>query len=175
METAPRRSGWWLKGGCCFGALVVVGVGYGIYLCFHPYDRVDIEVRDVPADTVFVCLVADRSGRPDLMHWSLEKVFPFTMHPDKCIVSERLGSEVGPLRASVRWVSSERVGVLLKATSGRWRIAWFSAADSRVQDRSLVFGGGSWRASLRDAVSEQQFDEGALRAVGLDYALKNEK
>ena len=57
LDVAPSRSGRRLKWGCLLAIFLAVGLVYGIYLYFHPYDKVVIEVRDVPADTTFVCLV----------------------------------------------------------------------------------------------------------------------
>jgi hypothetical protein len=163
------------KGGCLLGVVVVVALVYRVYLYFHPYNHVGIEVRDMPADTAFACLLAQLPGGPVLMPISLQKVFPFTMHPDHCAGCYRGDGEIRPLRGHVRWVSGSRVGVLLKAKSKAWRIAWFDGAASRVQGRSLLLGGGSWSVSLLDAVREQPLDDAELRALGFDYALKEEK
>lgn len=175
MDTRSRRSRWLWKGCCALGSSAILVLGYAIRLYFYPYDEVAIEVGDIPDDTTFMCLIADRPGGPALMPWSLQKVGPFTMHPDQCTCSYRWSGEAGPFRGSVRWLTGSRVGVLLGDKSGGWRIAWYEGEIASVRGGSLVFGRGSWKPSLRDAVSEQRLDEVALRALGLDYALRNEK
>lgn len=175
MDAKRERSRWRLKAGRAIGVTAVLALGYFVRLYLYPYDEVVVEVRDVPADTAFVCLVADWPGGPVLMPWSLAKVFPFTMHPDECTVSYRWGGEAGPHRGAVRWASGGRVGVLLGGGPGRWRVAWYEDAAARVRGGSWVFGGGSWRPSLLEAAGEQPLDEAALRGLGLDYALRSER
>ncbi len=112
--------------GCLFAlAACVLAACFGSFY-FRPYDEVEVSVNGVPTDTRYLCLVAERSHRPVVMYWSLRMIFPFTMHPDTCSLSFLYESETAPrpLRARVRWVTSERVGVLLKSKSGKWGIAW---------------------------------------------------
>jgi hypothetical protein len=158
--------------GCVFVALLATVVGlsivYGGYLFLNPYDEVAVEVSDVPSDTKRICLVADVNNEPVVMLWSFKKVFPSTMHPRGCTVSVRVGDDKLPHNAAVRWVANRRVGVVLTSKSGVWRVAWFDQARSRIQERSFLFGGGKWRASLLDASEEQVLDESSLRKLGLD-------
>jgi hypothetical protein len=110
------------------------------------------------------------------MPWSLRKVLPFTMHPDRCIVSEvnHFQNEETEHEASVRWIHSSRVGVLRRTKERKWFVAWFDAPKSRLQERSLLFGGGEWSIRLQDADKVEPVTEEQLRAMGMSYSLKDE-
>ena len=154
--------------------VVVVALGllvfYCVYLAFHPYDEVEIVIRGLPADTKFVCLIADRPGGPVVMLWSLSKVFPFTMHPDACTVSDISGGGT-TRRAALRWINSKRVGVLRKAETGTWFVALYNGPKTELGNRSLLFGQGSWAGDWPDADNVQQWSGAELRPLGFEYSL----
>ena len=172
LDALPNRSRLKVKGCILLVIVVCLSLVYGVYPYFNPYNHVATVITDIPAGTTFVCLVADTKEGTVVMPLSAQKVFPFTVHPDKG--ASRKPDSVSPEWGPVRWVANRRVGVLLRSESGVWRVKWFDSARSELQDRSLLFGGGWWRASLRDAAEEEVIDKAQLRALGFDYALKEE-
>jgi hypothetical protein len=171
----PYRPSWWARLGCLLALFAGLEVAYLAYLRLYPYSRVEVRLGGIPAGTTFLCLVADRPGRPVPMHWWLTKLFPFTMHPDHSgkSTSIRYADDPARFRADVEWVRSARVGVL-RRTKGRWFIAWFGPPKGEVRGRSFLFGGGAWEADLRDADEEGPVSEASLRALGMSYSLRDD-
>jgi hypothetical protein len=146
---------------------------YAVYLYFNPYDEVTTIISGIPPDTTRLCVVADKPGGPEVMLWSLNKVFPFTMHPDKCVVS-LVDREQSTHQARVRWVNSGRIGVLRRTKSGKWFLAWFDPPKSNLKGRSLLFGGGTWLADIGDADEEQPVPDEKVRAMGMQPSWQDE-
>jgi hypothetical protein len=151
-------------------AVACLSVIYGAIRCYCPYDEVQIAITGTPTDTDFLCLVADKPSGAEAMLWSLKKVLPFTMHPDKCTVSF-VYNEDRVIRRPVRWVSSDRVGVLRRTKDRKWFISWYDPPKSNLKGRWFLFGRGSWEVDLRDADEVQPVNEDTLRAMGMDYSL----
>jgi hypothetical protein len=148
--------------------MLIVGLlcaAYGGYRIFNPYDEVAADIQGIPPNTGFVCLLADTDNGPQAMDWSLAKVFPFSMHPDGCTVSLLLDGKTSH-RANVRWISSERVGVLRRTANRKWIVSWFRPPKSQPKNRSLLFGGGTVTIDLADADNDQQMAADQLRALG---------
>jgi hypothetical protein len=146
---------------------------YAAYLYFTPYSEVAVKAHGLPADSIFACLVADTADGPKVMLWSMKYLGPFTMHPDRCTVSTYFARDSID-EAKVRWVQTNRVGVLSQARGGNWSIAWFDAVKSNVRGKSLLFGGGFWEGDVRDSNERQGLSPEQLRSLGMDYQLKTE-
>jgi hypothetical protein len=164
-----------IRAGCLATLLAILSVAYFAYLRCNPYDEVAATIRDVPRDTVFLCIVADTPQGVTVMPWYVKKVLPDTMHPDSCTVSFRLSGDTGAHRGNVRWTKAKRIGVLQKTEADTWKIAWFDTLQSEVQRRSLVFGGGTWEVSLRDANEEQDLPAETVQSLGFSYAIRRKK
>jgi hypothetical protein len=145
------------------------------YLNFNPRDWVETTIVGLPADTRFVCLVADGPQGPKAMEWYGFKLFPSSMHPNNDVGSYLdAGDPSGisqPRRQPVAWRASGRVGVLRGAEDGRWQIAWYNPPKSELGDRSVILGGGHWAARWQDADEIQETPRNLLSSMGFDYAL----
>ena len=153
--------------------LIVLALTYCGCRFFHPYDEVVTHIEGIPSDTTFVCLVADSKHGPNVMEWSLAKVFPFSMHPDRCTVSSLYTGETAR-HAKVLWIDSKRIGVLHRTTEGKWKIAWFQPPRAEVRHRSFLFGGGSVMLDVSSADANEPMTVEQLRLLGMDYSLTND-
>jgi hypothetical protein len=170
QDQSKRFPNW----GCLLALAICLFLAYRLYLYFNPYDEVTVSVSDVPPGTKFLCLVADTPQGAVAMPWLLRKAGPFTMHPDRCVVSYFYNEDKPHFRAEVQWISSSRVGVLRRTKEDKWFVAWFDEPKSHLQNRSLLLGGGEWAVSLNEADKVQPLTQEQLRALGMASSLKNE-
>ena len=153
--------------------VVCIAVFYGGYRLFNPYDEVATDIRGIPPNTDFVCLIAETDDGQQAMEWSLAKVLPFSMHPDGCTVSSLLDGETSH-RAKVRWVFSQRIGVLCRTSDRQWNVSWFDSPKSQPKNRSFLFGGGSITIDVSNADNTQSITADQLRTLGMDYSLTHD-
>ena len=158
---------------CIVVVVVCIAVVYGGCRLFNPYNEVTTDIRGIPPNTDFVCLVAETDDGPQAMEWSLAKVFPFSMHPDDCTVSSLLVGESNH-HANVRWIFSERIGVLCRTNDREWIVSWFAPPKGQPRDRSFLFGGGSVTIDLSNADTTQAMTADQLRALGMNYSLTHD-
>ena len=130
-----------------------------------------VQIEDLPEDTAFLCLIADNHGKLLPMNWSLEKVFRFSMHPDKCIVSLYDNHGV-PHIAEVDWIDTDRIGILRKTKTGTWHVAWFDRPKSSRLRTSRLFRHFAWHGSWSECDFKEDIPPKTLRELGFDYALK---
>lgn len=161
-------SQWGIAARAIAGALFIActSIAYLGYRFMDPYDRVAVDIGGVPPNTEWLCLIAETNEEPRVMDWYLTKVFPFTMHPAGSVVSLLRDSE-RQHSAKVKWVHSQRVGVLYRSTGGDWTIAWFGSAGMRLADRSWLLGGGSVALRIQDADSKEAVAASRLEALGV--------
>jgi len=148
-------------------------VVYGGYSFFNPYDEVTIDIYGIPKNTNFVCLIADTENGTRAMEWSLSKVIPHSMHPDGCGASRLTGANKTKTHRAVRWISSDRVGILCRADQ-KWIAFWFDSPKCQPANRSYLFGGGSITIDISDADNNAPMDDNQLRDIGMNDELKND-
>jgi hypothetical protein len=147
---------------------------YVIYFFFNPTDWIEVAIEGLPADTRFMCLVADGPQGVEAMNWYHSKLGAFAMHPNQDVTTELFRDRSGvtlPNRKSVAWRAAGRVGVLRGTAGGRWQVAWYNPPKSNLQDRSALLGGGHWAARWHDADEIQEPPRSLLSSMGFDYTL----
>ena len=151
--------------------IAVFCITYGCYRFFNPYDKVTTNIQGLPVNADFVCMVADTDDGLKAMEWSLAKVLPFSMHPDRSTVSSLVHGKTSH-HANVRWIFSKRVGVLHRTADRAWTVSWFDPPASQPEGRSFLFGGGSVTMDLSNTNNQQQMSTEQLRSLGMEHALK---
>jgi hypothetical protein len=68
--------------------LIVIGL-FLLYFAFHPYNRVEVSISDIPRGTHFLSLVAETDGTVESMNWFSGMFSLSEMRPDDCVVSVR--------------------------------------------------------------------------------------
>lgn len=167
--TARRRRA--LVGCAAAIALLVVGVVFGGQaLSLWPADEVAVTIAGLPADTSFWCIVAGTEPSPAVMYFYVRKIDAVAMHPNTCSLSIWL-PESRPIviRERIRWIDTNRVGILRRTTAGDWFVTWFDARRSEVVGRTPIIGRGSWSADLRETVATSIAPD-AVRAMGITRA-----
>ena len=142
------------------------GLALAAYRGLYPPDEVRVDVRHLPADADFACLVADTPDGSAVMTWAIHKVLPSSIHPGRAIQSDPTGSD-GEFRRAVRWEEGRRVGVVTHAGPG-WRVAWFGPPKSDRTGRVPLLAGGEWKADYRAADAVEPFPDDEVRRLGLD-------
>jgi len=156
----------------CIGYLVVLVVIIGavtvfVYYEFHPRDRVEISVQNIPLGTRFLCLISAKEGKIKLMDWSPYYIFPGRMAPGNCTMSYRSPDDQKAIANwHVMWDFGDRYGIVTRRIDKKWRITWFNAADLPLEGRGDLLGEGSVEMDLAKGQTEQ-VDADEIRRLGL--------
>jgi hypothetical protein len=156
----------------CLGCLalligIVIGCSAFVYFQFHPRNRVEVTVKNVPAETWFLCLVAETDEGMLAMNWSPWMIAPFEMAPRDCGFSYVMhrGPTIEHLYAM--WKFGSRYGVVTRHPEKVWRVHWFDPADVTLEGRSFFFGEGAATFDILKSTTEQLPVE-AVRELGFD-------
>ncbi len=146
------------KRGCVGRRLVVLAVvgavtGF-VYFQFHPRDRVAVEIKNIPADTRFLCVVAETDDGMLAMNWSPAKIMPFEMKPGGCTMSYVMGQPAISNR-HVMWRFGSRYAVVTRQAEKAWQVHWFQAESVPLQGRGLLLGEGGVSFDILRAKTEQ--------------------
>ena len=157
--------------GCLAVLVLVVGaISAFIYFEFHPRDRVQISVSNIPAGTRFLCLAFERDGKVELMDWSIYYVVPGRMAPEDCTWSYRSPDDDQPIvNRYVMWEFAGRYGVVTRRTDEIWRITWFEANALPIQGRGFLLGQGEVDIDLAKGRTEQM-NADDIRRFGFENA-----
>jgi hypothetical protein len=85
LDDRPSKRG-------CIGCLVVLlivigGITTFVYFVFHPRDRIQVGVKNLPVGTRWFCLASENDGMIEPMDWSPYYIFSGRMAPQHCIMS----------------------------------------------------------------------------------------
>lgn len=156
-------------------ALVVLAgiAGFFVYRLASPPNRVQVVIRNLPADTYFACLVADSGETRQSMEWSIRSMYfePFTMHPARGAYSYTTKRDIGAqFDAFVNWREGTRYGLAMRGKDLRWRVVWYEAREVRVSGRWPVLGGGSVQLDASQGIPVP-FADADVAAAGLGDVL----
>jgi hypothetical protein len=156
----------------CVGCLLLMLAGIGgvsafVYFQLHPRDRIAVTIKNVPAETRFLCIVTETDEGIRAMNWSPSMIAPFEMEPRDCGISYVMHH--GPTIANrfVMWRFGLRYGVVTRQPEKVWRIHWFQAEDVPLEGRRFLLGEGTAIFDILNAKSEQPAAE-ILRRLGID-------
>ena len=152
----------------CVGFLLLMLVGIGViafvYFQFHPRDRVVVTIKNVPAETRFLCIVAETDEGIRAMNWSRSN---FEMEPRDCAISYVINDGHAIPNQFVMWRFGSRYGVITRHPEKVWRVHWFQAEDMPLEGRSFLVGEGTAVFDMLKAKTEQPAAE-VLRGLGID-------
>lgn len=155
-----------------FGALTICCLAG----CSEPRDLVRVSLEGTREPFNFICVVGENEGQPTSFQWYREKLGWGTMTPvgSKTTALEDF-STPGPhsLDDPVKWVDSDRYGILLRRPDRSWIVWWFDEEEVPLEGRSWICGGGNAHFDLRPprtpaSVSEESVVEWGVSIRYLD-------
>ena len=161
--------------GClAFVLLAIGGMATFVYFAFHPRDRVQCTVKNMPVGTRWFCLASENDGQIELMDWSPYHIFPGRMTPQSCTLSYP-AEEARLVRRDVMWQFGNRYGVVTRGTDKKWRITWLNAADVPIHGRVFLFGEGEVEMDLAKGQTELMNTDDIRRFGFQDFRWNDEK
>ena len=139
----------------------------------YPHDEVQIQIRGLPPDISFVCLVATTDIGPVALNWTHTNMLGgrATQHPDHCTMSFIDQNLSGDFIAPLQWIHAQRIGILIKTTDRQWRVSWFSKDKAELKGHSLLFGRGSVAFDFSNADENEPMSLARLEKLGMNYSL----
>ncbi len=156
----------------CVGCLLLMFAGIGgvsavVYFQIHPRDRTAVTIKNVPAETRFLCIVTETDEGIRAMNWSPSMIVPFEMEPRDCTISYVMHDGPTISNRFVMWRFGSRYGVVTGRSEHMWRIHWFQVANVPLQGRGFVFGEGAATFDILEAKAEQ-LPADAIRQLGFE-------
>jgi hypothetical protein len=162
----------------CVALLVIIAgaISAFIYFQFHPRDRIQIGVKNIPIGTRFLCLAVEKDGKIELMDWSPYYVFPGRMAAADCAMSYRTPDDNAPIvNWYVMWEFGSRYGIVTRRTDKVWRVTWFEANEVPIQGRGFLLGEGEVAIDITKGRTEEMNTDDVRRFGFQDYRWNDEK
>jgi hypothetical protein len=140
-----------------------------VYTCPYPQDHVGFLIVNIPDDARFVCVLSDSRGQIRPMHWYIGEMLQKPVKKTPTPISFDFNANEHASAGFVAWEAGDRFGVAVKSTDGTWRVFWFAAAQVPLEERSVIFGGGTANFELSKSVAEPLGDD-AVNELGLQEA-----
>jgi hypothetical protein len=169
METPKRR--WGRRGRVAAAVLalaVAAGPALAARLTWWPPSRVHVVVNGVPAEALFVYLVADTERGPEPLRWYQDSFgTPLAFEPVGTVFAHHWTGHTDSFARDVEWRPARRLGVVTRDRDRAWRVRWFGRDGLDPRGRLWLLGGGEVRIDLPDASAAETPGPEFLRRAGL--------
>ncbi len=138
-----------------------------VYTCPYPPDHVGFVITNLPDDARSVYLLSDAQGRIRPMQYYVGEVLQKPKKVAPAPYSFDYSRNDHAAAGFVAWEPGDRYGVAVKSAAGTWQVFWLPAAQVPLEERSVVFGGGTIRIDLSKVVARPLSDD-AVDTLGLE-------